>query len=106
MLPDGQKHNGKYSLKYAFSSKIECGICGANYVRRVNEKRKDGTRKIYWACSRRITYIENCNHSIFVTEDNLKEIFIQIYKMCIRDSFCCWSNDICSCRRINTGKSV
>ena len=83
MLPDGQKHNGKYSLKYAFSSKIECGICGANYVRRVNEKRKDGTRKIYWACSRRITYIENCNHSIFVTEDNLKEIFIQIYNLII-----------------------
>lgn len=83
MLPDGQKHNGKYSLKYVFSSKIECGICGANYVRRVNEKRKDGTRKIYWACSRRITYIENCNHSIFVTEDNLKEIFIQIYNSII-----------------------
>ena len=83
MLPDEQKHNGKYSLKYVFSSKIECGICGANYVRRVNKKRKDGTRKIYWACSRRITYIENCNHSIFVTEDNLKEIFIQIYNSII-----------------------
>ena len=40
----------RYSVKYPFSSKIECGICGCNYVRRMNEKRKDGTRKNYWAC--------------------------------------------------------
>lgn len=78
-LPDGKSHNNKYSTRYAFSSKIQCGICGNNYVRRINEKRKDGTHKIYWACSKRITYYNYCQDSMFITEDNLKEMFIQIY---------------------------
>ncbi len=38
MFLDVEKYNGKYSQKYVFSGKIECGIYGANYVRRVNEK--------------------------------------------------------------------
>lgn len=78
-LPEGKSHNNKYSTRYAFSGKIQCGICGNNYVRRINEKRKDGTHKIYWACSKRITYYNYCQDSIFITEDNLKEMFIQIY---------------------------
>ncbi len=81
-LPDGKSHNNKYSTRYAFSSKIQCGICGNNYVRRKNEKRKDGTCKIYWACSRRINY-NYCKDSIFITEDNLKEMFIQIFNSII-----------------------
>lgn len=83
MQPNGNTHNSKYSKKYPFSSKIECGICGSSYVRRKNEKRKDGTHKIYWACNKRITYVEQCNHSIFITEDILKDIFIQIYNSII-----------------------
>ena len=70
-------------MKYAFSSKIECGICGTNYTRRMNEKRKDGTRKVYWACCNRTVNVKNCEKSLFVAEDNLKEIFIQIYNSII-----------------------
>ena len=83
MIPNGKSHNSKYSLKYAFSSKIECGICGTNYTRRMNEKRKDGTRKIYWACCNKTINVKNCENSIFIAEDNLKEIFIQIYNSII-----------------------
>lgn len=83
MIPNGKNHNSKYSLKYAFSSKIECGICGTNYTRRMNEKRKDGTRKVYWACCNRTVNVKNCEKSLFVAEDNLKEIFIQIYNSII-----------------------
>ncbi len=79
-LPNGcSEHNNKYSVKYPFSSKIVCGLCGNNFVRRINSKRKDGTSKIYWACSRRITYHNDCKESFYITEDNLKEMFIQIY---------------------------
>ena len=49
----------------------------------MNEKRKDGTRKVYWACTRRITYIENCSNSLFITEDILNDIFVQIYNTII-----------------------
>lgn len=83
LQPDGKQHNGKFSLRYPYSSKIECGICGANFTRRMNEKRKDGTRKVYWACTRRITYIENCSNSLFITEDILNDIFVQIYNTII-----------------------
>lgn len=83
MIPDGKTHNRKYSVKYPFSSKIECGICGCNYVRRMNEKRKDGTRKTYWVCFNRTSNVDNCRDSIFVNEEMLQEIFIQIYNSII-----------------------
>lgn len=84
MAPNGKTHGSKFSKKYPFSSKIECGICGTNYTRRTNEKRKDGTRKIYWACFHKTVDVKNCKESIFVTEDNLKEMFIQIYNSIIK----------------------
>ena len=83
LQPDGKQHNGKFSLRYPYSSKIECGMCGANFTRRMNEKRKDGTRKVYWACTRRITYIENCSNSLFITEEILNDIFVKIYNTII-----------------------
>ena len=79
MTPNGKSHNSKYSLKYPFSSKIECGLCGTNFTRRMNEKRKDGTRRVYWACCSKTSNVNNCRESIFITEDNIKEMFIQIY---------------------------
>ena len=84
MAPNGRTHGSKYSKKYPFSSKIECGICGTNYTRRTNEKRKDGTRKVYWACFHKTVNVKNCEESIFVTEDNLKEMFVQIYNSIIK----------------------
>ena len=84
MAPNGKTHGNKFSKKYSFSSKIECDICGTNYTRRTNEKRKDGTRKIYWACFHKKVDVKNCEESIFVTEDNLKEMFIQIYNSIIK----------------------
>jgi DNA invertase Pin-like site-specific DNA recombinase len=83
MIPNGKTHNSKYSAKYPFSSKIECGICGCNYARRMNEKRKDGTRKVYWACYNRTSNVDNCKDSIFINEELLEEMFIQIYNSII-----------------------
>ncbi len=84
MIPDGNSHCSKYSLKYPFSSKIECGICGRNYVRRMNEKRKDGTRKTYWNCYNRSVNVKKCDKSIFISEYNLKTMFIEIYNFIVK----------------------
>lgn len=83
MIPNGNNHNSKYSLKYVFSSKIECGICGDNFVRRMNDKRKNGTSRIYWTCCNRVNKFKNCKNSKFVPEEILKDIFIQIYNSII-----------------------
>lgn len=49
----------------------------------MNEKRKYGTRKTYWACFNRTSNVDNCRDSIFVNEEMLQEIFIQIYNSII-----------------------
>lgn len=85
MLSDGKQHGNKYSRRYPFSSKIECGICESSFVRRTSGKRKDGTQKIYWACSKRINYIEDCDKSIFIEESILQSIFIQIYNYIVKE---------------------
>ena len=79
LISDGKSHNGKYSNKYSFSGKIKCGICGANYVRRMNCKKKNGTSNVYWSCSHRLDKVEKCSHSSYLKEEILEEMFIQIY---------------------------
>lgn len=85
MLPNGRKHGNKFSRRYPFSSKIECGICGHPFTRRLNEVRKDGTRKTYWACSSRIAVTNSCDNSFFVEEHILQEIFVQVYNYIIKE---------------------
>lgn len=46
LSPEGK---AKYSRRYPFSGKIQCGICGTNYVAR-HKTRKDGTIYKTWRC--------------------------------------------------------
>ena len=54
ILKPGGKYYQKYSLRYTYSGKIECGICHHNYVKRNSRYiKKDGQKlhKVYWKCS-------------------------------------------------------
>ena len=80
--PEGHTHCDKYSLRYAFSSKIYCAFCGFNYVRR-SCKRKNGDGKlIYWACSNRVSSGAVCI-SRSIRDDYLKELFVEVYNRLI-----------------------
>ncbi len=79
---NGKKHQERYSMRYAFSSKIVCGFCGANYSRRSSGKNKNGKQNIYWACMGRIDKNE-CEESIYIKEEILENLFIQIYNSII-----------------------
>ena len=83
IIPDGKSHASKFTSRYAFSSKIECGICGTNYARRVSGKMKDGHQNVYWACYHKVVNKENCPHSPTVRENILEEMFIQIYNILV-----------------------
>ena len=83
---DGKKHQERYSMRYAFSSKIVCGFCGANYARRSSRISKNGKKTIYWACTERIDK-SNCNDSIYIREEILKDLFIQIYNSIIDNKY-------------------
>ena len=45
-----RSHSGGHSNRYGFSGKIQCGQCGAVFVRR-QKRRKNGTVIPYWSCS-------------------------------------------------------
>ena len=82
--PDGHTHCDKYSIRYAFSSKIYCAFCGFNYVRR-SCKRKNGNGKlIYWACSNRVNSGSVCP-SRSIRDDYLKELFVEVYNRLISE---------------------
>ena len=83
IIPEGKSHSSKFTNKYAFSSKIECGICGTNYARRVSGKKKDGTQNVYWSCYHKVVNKKNCPHSITLREEILEEMFIQVYNAVI-----------------------
>ena len=84
LIPNGKSHNDKYSRQYAFSSKIKCGICGKNFVRKSGGKLKDGTSVAYWLCYHKVTNKENCSESITIKENILEEIFLQVYNTIIQ----------------------
>lgn len=79
LIPNGKSHNDKYSRQYTFSSKIKCGLCGKNFVRKSGGKLKDGTSVAYWLCYHRTSARENCKDSITIKENLLEEIFLQVY---------------------------
>lgn len=84
IIPNGQSHNEKYSRTYPFSSKIKCGMCGKNYVRRVGRKQKNGKRNSYWKCGDRCDVSSKCPNSITIRENVLEEIFVQVYNTIIK----------------------
>jgi len=80
-----EKYVSRFSMKYAFSSKIVCGFCGSNYVRRLGSKKKDGTTNYYWTCIKRLDGSDKCPNSLFIREDLLENMFIQIYNSMIKN---------------------
>ena len=75
----GKEHHSKhYCYRYTFSSKIECGICGSNYVHRISGNQK-GKQYFYWSCYNKVSLKEKCPESLTIREDILKEMFIEVY---------------------------
>ena len=71
----------KESRMYPFSSKIECGCCGQNFVRRSWSPHKEGQpRRVAWACRtfmrRNDDYCQNVGN---VKEIIIEEAFVQAY---------------------------
>ncbi|MBQ9024139.1 MAG: recombinase family protein [Bacilli bacterium] len=83
IIPDGKSHSSKFTNKYPFSSKIECGICGTNYSHRVSGKLKSGKQNVYWSCYHKVVNKDNCPESLTLRENVLEEIFVQIYNSVI-----------------------
>ena len=85
ILPNGSRHISNHSMKYTFSSKIVCGLCGTTFVRRVGSKKKDGSRNVYWECYQKIDDSKQCQHSKLIREDVLESIFIELYNLIIEN---------------------
>ncbi len=87
IIPNGSKHPSTYSQKYAFSSKICCGFCGTNFVRRVGSKKKDGSRNVYWQCYQKIYDSKTCEDSVLIREDVLEQAFIEVHNTIAENKF-------------------
>ena len=76
----------KYSRKYAFSSKIKCGYCGASLTRR---KWHSGTdhEKYVWQC---MTFSKHgrqaCEHSKGLDEKIIEEAYIRAYNYMVENN--------------------
>lgn len=81
LKPDG-KYCKKFSMRYPYSSKIECGICHKNYVRRVGRsspyKGKKYNTKAYWRCSENLAK-GNCDASKGIREEELNLMFVELF---------------------------
>jgi DNA invertase Pin-like site-specific DNA recombinase len=71
----------KYSRKYAFSSLLECGFCGATLSRR-SWHSSSQYRKVIWHCSSYSKKGKNkCEHSKGVPEEIIEMAFLESYSM-------------------------
>lgn len=73
-------HNSVHAMKYPFSKKIVCGLCGHNFVRRMRSRKYT---RIYWKCWER-TDKQDCN-AISLREEYLEDMFIQIYNSIVKN---------------------
>jgi len=81
--PDGNRD--KFSRKYAFSSKIFCGICGERFIRRSYKIRSNGKEVAYWVCRSHRNKIE-CSNLIHYKQEELEDIFVIAYNKLFQDS--------------------
>ena len=80
--PDGNRD--KFSRKYAFSSKIFCGICGERFIRR-SYKIRSNNKVAYWICRSHRNKIE-CSNLIHYKQEELEDIFVIAYNKLFQDS--------------------
>lgn len=78
-------HIGQCEMLYEFSNKIECGCCHKSYVRRINGKKKDGSTRVYWACTVRKENKNECSNSLWLRNELLESMFVQLYNILISD---------------------
>lgn len=81
--PDGNRD--KFSCKYAFSSKIFCGICGERFIRRSYKIRNSGKEVAYWICRSHRNKID-CSNLIHYKQEELEDIFVIAYNKLFQDS--------------------
>lgn len=81
--PDGNRD--KFSRKYAFSSKLFCGICGERFIRRSYKIRSNGKVVAYWICRSHRNKIE-CSNLIHYKQEELEDIFVIAYNKLFQDS--------------------
>lgn len=73
----------KYSRKYAFSSLIRCGFCGAHFVRRTWHAGSP-YEKAAWSCMTAIKQgKKSCPHSKSVSEKDLEAAFIDVFNLMV-----------------------
>jgi len=73
----------KYSRKYAFSSLIRCGFCGAHFVRRTWHAGSP-YEKAAWSCMTAIKQgKKSCPHSKSVSEKDLEAAFIDAFNLMV-----------------------
>ena len=81
--PDGNRD--KFSRKYAFSSKIFCGICGERFIRRSYKIRSNGKEVAYWVCRSHRNKID-CSNLIHYKQEELEDIFVIAYNKLFQNS--------------------
>lgn len=82
LAPDGHSHTQKFSKRYLFSSKIQCGCCGVNYSRRTPKNNRCST---FWRCYTAINFKDECSTKA-VNETYLKEMFVDLYNDLIQNT--------------------
>ena len=78
--------NGKMIRKrdYPFTQKVVCGGCKDIYIRDTDRQR-DGSKKCFWKCRKRIKYGTKICSNINVKEEELKEITLKAVKELFSD---------------------
>jgi len=72
----------KFSQVYPFSSKIICGLCGENYIRRSWKGHKEGDpRRVAWACKTYNTDHLSCQSYGNIKESYIEEVFVNMYSV-------------------------
>ena len=80
-------HDSNCSMRYAFSSKICCGFCGTNYTRKSANKTVNGDYTRYWACFQKQSDSKECQDSVWVREETLEQIFVELYNSIVKNKY-------------------
>ena len=80
-------HKSNCSTRYAFSSKICCGFCGTNFVRKSGNKKVDGSYTNYWKCFQKMDNSQECKESVSIREETLEGVFIELYNSIVKNKY-------------------